>query len=73
MRGEIERPAIRFDLYNSAGRDALGGAMDQDFADAFARNEQDWTGVKFARQLPRLTHRDAYCNWGKQGNSGVTV
>ena len=53
MRGEIERTAIRFDLDDSAGRDALGGAMDEDFADAFARDEQDRAGVKFARQLSR--------------------
>jgi hypothetical protein len=57
MRSEIERAAICFDLNDSSGRGTLGGAMDQDFADAFARDEQDWAGVKFARQLPRIPHR----------------
>jgi hypothetical protein len=47
--GKIERTAIGLDLYDSAGRDALSGAMHEDFADAFARNEQDRAGVKFAR------------------------
>jgi hypothetical protein len=73
MRGKIERTAIRFDLYDSTGRDALGGAMHQDLADAFTRNEQYRARVKFARQLSRCNHREAYGNLGKQGSSGVSV
>jgi hypothetical protein len=38
MRGEIEWATIRFDLDDAAGRDAVGGAMHQDLADAFARD-----------------------------------
>ena len=43
MRREIERPAIRLGLDDSAGRHALGGAMYEDLADAFARHLQDRT------------------------------
>jgi hypothetical protein len=58
MRRKIERTSIRFNLYDSAGRDALGGAMHQDFADALACNRQDRAGVKIARQLSRHFRRD---------------
>ena len=53
MRGEIERTAIRFDFYDSAGRNTLGSAMYQDLADAFTRDLQNRARVKFARQLSR--------------------
>jgi hypothetical protein len=39
MRGKIERTAIRFDFHDSAGCNALGGAMHKDLTDAFTRNE----------------------------------
>ena len=71
MRGEVEGTAIRLDFNDAAGRDPLGGAMDEDFADAFTRHEQNWARVKFARQFSRRIHREAYGSWGKQGNSGV--
>jgi hypothetical protein len=54
--GKIDRTAIRLDLYDSAGRDALSGAMHEDFADTLARYEQNRAGVKFARQLYRMSH-----------------
>ena len=71
MRGEVEGTAIRLDFNDAAGRDPLGGAMDEDFADAFTRHEQNRARVKFARQFSRRIHREAYGSWGKQGNSGV--
>jgi hypothetical protein len=73
MRGEIERTAIRFDFYYSAGRDALNGAMDEDLADAFTRDLQNRARVKFARQLSRRSHPEVYGSCGKQGNWGASV
>ena len=54
---KIERTAIRLDLDDSTGRDALAGAMHEDFADTLARDDQDRPSVKFARQLSRLSRR----------------
>ena len=73
MSRKIEWTAIRFDLDHSAGRDAFGGTMYENFADTFARDQQYRACVKLARQLSRRAHRDFYCSCGKQGNSGVRV
>jgi hypothetical protein len=70
---KIERAAIRFNLDDSAGRDALGSTVHEDLSDALACDQQDRAGVKVARQLSRHPHRDFYCNCGKQGNWGVRV
>jgi hypothetical protein len=53
MSRKIERAAICFNLHDSARRDALGGTMHEDFADALVRNQEDRAGVKLARQLSR--------------------
>ena len=68
MGRKIERAAIGLGLDDSPCRLALGGAMHQDFADAFARHEQDRAGVKFARQFQR-----AHCTRRKHGNAGVRM
>jgi hypothetical protein len=54
---KIVRTAIRLDLDDAAGRDALSGAMHEDFADTLARYVQDRARIKFARQLYRMSHR----------------
>jgi hypothetical protein len=57
MCSKIERAAIGLDLDDAAGRDSVGGPMDEDFADAFVRDQQNRSRVEIARQLARLTHR----------------
>jgi hypothetical protein len=57
VRGEIARTAVGFRLDDAAGGLALGRAMDQDLADAFARDGEDGAGVKVAAEFQATTSR----------------
>ena len=67
MRGEVEGTAIRLTSTMRPAVKPLRGAMDEDFADAFTRHEQNRARVKFARQFSRRIHREAYGSWGETG------
>jgi hypothetical protein len=53
MRSKITRAAIGLGLDDSAGCLALGGAMDQHFADAFACDDEHWPRVEFPGEFHR--------------------
>src|SRR6266851_8339505 len=53
MRGEIARTAIRFSLDDAARSFANSCAMNQDFADTIARDDQHRAVVEVAREFHR--------------------